>query len=94
MVLVNDVFLFKYVSIIFKNFVFNFDELILVENMVKIFVLFEKVIIFVCVDQYFIMYKVFFIVIKFMRVIEILDDDVVVIKKIKQKMLVEMSKRI
>lgn len=50
MVLVNDVFLFKYVSITFKNFVFNFDELILVENMVKIFVLFEKVIIFVCVD--------------------------------------------
>lgn len=93
MALANDTSLPKHASTTLKNSVFNFDELTLVENMVKILVPFEKATTLVCADQHPTMHKVLPIVTKLMRATEISDDDAAVIKKIKQKMLAEMSKR-
>ncbi|XP_062577042.1 E3 SUMO-protein ligase ZBED1-like [Saccostrea cucullata] len=93
MALANDPSLPKHASTTLKNSVFSFEELTMVEHLVKILLPFEKATTIVCADQHPTMQKVLPIVTKLMRATEISDEDSAVIKKIKQKMQAELNKR-
>lgn len=94
MVFVNELSLLKLVLIIIKNCVFIFDEYVVVESFVYILDLFEKVIIIVCFEIILIIQKVLLMVIKLYCVVEIKEDDIFIIKKVKEKIFFEMKNRI
>ena len=63
------------------------------ENLVRILDPFEKATTIVCGDKYPTMHKILPIVVKLLRVIEIEDDDLPVIKNVKSQLAKEINKR-
>lgn len=94
MVFVNELSLLKLVLIIIKNCVFIFDEYVVVESFVYILDLFKKEIIIVCFEIILIIQKVLLMVIKLYCVVEIKEDDIFIIRKVKEKIFFEMKNRI
>lgn len=61
----------------------------LVERFVVVFKFFMKVINWVCGDKLFIFYKIIYLLIKLFKCVEIDFEDLILIKKIKEKMKLE-----
>ncbi|XP_055997965.1 E3 SUMO-protein ligase ZBED1-like [Ostrea edulis] len=93
MALANDPDLSKTASNTLKNCVFSFQELSIVEKFVKLLSPFEKATTILCADKYPTMHKVLPVITKLLRIVELNDEDLPVIKHIKQQMQLEMDKR-
>lgn len=89
MVVISDSSCVKVVVNIFKFYVYSFDELFLVERFVVVFKFFMKVINCVCGDKLCIFYKIIFLLMKLVKCVEIDFEDLILIKKIKEKMKLE-----
>ena len=91
--LANEPSLSKSASTTIKNCVFNFDEHTVVECLVQILDPFEKATTIVCSETTPTIQKVLPMVRKLFLAVEIKEDDTAIIKKVKEKISLEMTKR-
>lgn len=89
----NDPSLSKHAKTTLTNCLFSFEEHSTVENIVKILQPFEKATTIVCADKTPTMQKILPTVIKLVRTIQVSDEDAPIMRKIKDKMLLEINNR-
>lgn len=93
MALTNEPSLSKSASTTIKNCVFTFDEHAVVESLVHILDPFEKATTTACSETTPTIQKVLPMVTKLYRAVEIKEDDIPIIKKVKEKISFEMKNR-
>ena len=93
MALANDPSLTKHASTTIKNCIFTFEEQTVIENLVSLLDPFEKAATILCADKTPTMHKVLPITTKLLRIIEISEEDIPVVRRVKEKMQEELNRR-